>query len=216
MGEKYKGHQQLIDWGRDFLENAAIPAIERYNKSRDEKGVDESSIYFWVHKDCPEPVKEALRLLTYTGVINKLGSTVKATRSQLGAKYEVKFGCIISLTKSPHLESKAFYENLATNKHPEFGKQHNAYKDIIDFSLNLDDENYKKSLDNMLEKSIDVLSLLTQWQKTKLKGAGIETIEELHSKTEEALIRTIYNVGPHRARVMKNAATAELLEYLSG
>ncbi len=216
LGEKYKGHQKLIDWGREFLESYAIPAIERYNQSREEKGIDESSIYFWVHKDCPEPVKESLRLLTYTGVINKLGSTVKVTRSQLGAKYEVKFGCIISLAKSPHLESKEFYDKLAINKHPEFGKQHAAYKDIMDFSLHLDDDNYKRSLDNMLRKSIDVLSLLTSWQKSKLKEAGITTIEELHSKTEEALISSIYNVGPHRARIMKNAATAELLEYLSG
>jgi len=81
LGEKYKGHQKLIDWGRGFLENSVIPAIERYNSVREESGVDESSIYFWVNKDCPEPVKEALRLLTYTGVINKLGSTVKASRS---------------------------------------------------------------------------------------------------------------------------------------
>lgn len=216
LGEKYKGHQKLIDWGRDFLESSVIPAIERYNSVREEKGVDESSIYFWVHKDCPEPVKEALRLLTYTGVINKLGSTVKASRSELGAKYEVKFGCIISLAKSPHLESKDFYDNLAINKHPEFGKQHPSYKDITDFSLHLDNESYEKSLEAMLCKSIDVLSLLTPWQNSKLKSAGISTIEELHSKTEEALIENIYNVGPHRARLMKNAATAELLEYLSG
>lgn len=216
LGEKYKGHQKLIDWGRKFLENTVIPAIERYNTAREDKGVDQSSIYFWVHKDCPEPVKEALRLLTYTGVINKLGSTVKATRSELGAKYEVKFGCIISLAKSPHLESKNFYDNLAINKHPEFGKQHPSYKGIMDFSLDLDKENYQESLEAMLCKPIDVLSLLTSWQKSKLKGAGINTIEELHSKTEDALISSIYNVGPHRARIMKNAATAELLEYLSG
>lgn len=216
LGEKYKGHQKLIDWGRGFLENSVIPAIQRYNDVREEKGTDESSIYFWINKDCPEPVKESLRLLTYTGVINKLGSTVKASRSELGAKYEVKFGCIISLAKSPHLESKDFYDNLAINKHPEFGKQHSAYKEITDFKLHLDSESYETSLQLMLSKPIDVLSLLTVWQKSKLKSAGINTIEELHSKTEDALIRSIYNVGPHRARLMKNAATAELLEYLSG
>lgn len=216
LGEKYKGHQKLIDWGRSFLENSVIPAIERYNTSRLEKGVNESTIYFWINKDCPEPVKESLRLLTYTGIINKLGSTIKATRSDLGAKYEVKFGCIISLYKSPNLESKNFYENLATNKHPEFGKHHQSYNDIMNFSLRLDNENYQKSLEAMLKKSIDVLSLLTNWQKSKLKDAGIHTIEDLHSITEDTLISTIYNVGPHRARLMKNSANAEVLEYLSG
>jgi len=85
------------------------------------------------------------------------------------------------------------------------------------FSLvKTEDDQYKASLKSMLEKPIDVLELLTDWQKGKLKGAGILTIEDLHSKSEANLIESIYNVGPVRARLMKNAATAELLEYLSG
>lgn len=217
LGEKYKGHQEIIDWGRDFLEKTVIPTIENYNAVRKEKGVDESSIYFWVHKNCPEPVKEALRLLSYTGIINKLDSSVRATRSELGSRYEVKYGCIISLEANPHTESKHFYESLSTKKHPEFGKQHPSYKGIMGFSLvKTEDDQYKASLKSMLEKPIDVLELLTDWQKGKLKGAGILTIEDLHSKSEANLINNIYNVGPVRARLMKNAATAELLEYLSG
>jgi hypothetical protein len=68
----------------------------------------------------------------------------------------------------------------------------------------------------MLAKPVDVLPLLTSWQKGKLKQAGINTIEQLHQNSEEDLIDQIYRVGPVRARLMKNAATAELLEYLSG
>ncbi|MFN6262743.1 MAG: hypothetical protein ACK4XG_08015 [Chromatiaceae bacterium] len=217
LGEKYKGHQEIIDWGRDFLEKNVIPAIEKYNSVRKEKGTDESTIYFWVHKNCPEPVKEALRLLSYTGIINKLDSSVRATRSELGVRYEVKYGCIISLEANPHIESKPFYESLSTRKFPEFGKQHSAYLDIMSFSLvKSDDDQYKASLKSMLEKPIDVLELLTEWQKRKLKDAGIHTIGDLHSRSEDNLIESIYNVGPARARLMKNAATAELLEYLSG
>jgi len=63
----------------------------------------------------------------------------------------------------------------------------------------------------MLEKPIDVLSLLTEWQKGKLKNAGIYTIEDLHLKTEENLIESIYNVGPARARIMKNAAYCRII-----
>ena len=217
LGEKYKGHQQIIDWGRDFLEKTVIPAIEKYNTARTEKGIDETSIYFWIHKDSPEPVKEALRLLTYTGIITKLDSTIRATRSELGARYEVKYGCIISLESNPHGESKRFFESLSVKKYPEFGKQHSAYSEISNFTLLKDDnDRYQASLQSMLDKPIDVLSLLTDWQKGKLKSAGINTIEDLHSKTEANLIESIYNVGPVRARLMKNAATAELLEYLSG
>ncbi|TKB05495.1 hypothetical protein [Desulforhopalus sp. IMCC35007] len=64
LGEKYKGHQPLIDWGRKFLEDVVIPTLVNYNIVRIEKGINESSIYFWIHKNSPVPVKEALRLLT--------------------------------------------------------------------------------------------------------------------------------------------------------
>ena len=46
LGEKYKGHKPLIDWGRDFLESTVIPQIEKLNLSRRERTADESSIYF--------------------------------------------------------------------------------------------------------------------------------------------------------------------------
>ena len=217
LGEKYKGHKNLIDWGRDFLENTVIPTIVDYNLSRRKKGIDESSIYFWIHKDSPESVKEALRLLTYTGILRKIDSSVRATRAELGARYEVKYGCIISLESNPHSESTNFFKSLSIKKFPEFGKNHSAYGTIEDVSIAYgSDKQYQTSLNFMLRKSIDVLSLLTDWQRLKLKEAGINTIEELHTNSEESLIENIYNVGPVRARLMKNAATAELLEYLSG
>jgi hypothetical protein len=217
LGEKYRGHQGIIDWGRDFLENTVIPTIESYNSVREEKGVKESSVYFWIHKDCPASVKEALRLLTYTGIIDKLDSSIRATRAELGTRYEVKYGCIIALRKNPHGDSRSFFESLSVKKHPEFGKQHSAYTGVQAIAAGkTEDGQYDESLKFMLQKPISVLGLLTDWQKRKLTDAGIHTIEELLSKTEESLIENIYNVGPHRARIMKNAATAELLEYLSG
>ena len=216
LGEKYKGHQGIIDWGRDFLENKVIPRVEAYNNSRKEKGLDESTVYFWIHKDSPEAVKEALRLLTYTGIIRMVDSAVRATRAELGTRYEIKYGCMISLESSPHGESAEFYKNLSIKKFPEFGKNHPSYSGS-DVLLQANDElQYKESLKSLLEKSIDVLALLTSWQKEKLKSAGIQTIENLHSNTEESLIEKIYGVGPARARIMKNAANAELLEYISG
>jgi hypothetical protein len=217
LGEKYKGHKVLIDWGRDFIERNAIPAIENYNSSRREKGINESTIYFWVHKDCPETVKESLRLLSYTGVLRKIDSSYRARRSELGARYEVKYGCVLALFSSPSAESKDFYNSLNITKFPEFGKNQNAYSTIKDLKGAIEDEQiFKLSLEHMLKQPIEVLQLLTKWQKSKLNEAGIYTIEQLHQNTEETLIEKIYNVGPSRARVIKNAATAELLEYLSG
>ncbi len=116
LGEKYKGHKALIDWGRDFIENTVIPALQNYNEIRKSKTTLESSIYFWIHKDAPETVKEALRLLTYTGVIRKIDAGIRASRSHLGSRYEVKFGCILSMFNNPNTESKELYEGLSINK----------------------------------------------------------------------------------------------------
>ena len=46
LGEKYKGHKSLIDWGRDFIEKTAIPAIENYNLIRKEKGLTQVRHFF--------------------------------------------------------------------------------------------------------------------------------------------------------------------------
>ena len=108
-------------------------------------------------------------------------------------------------------------QNLLKFRLPEFGKNHSlhvSYENIID--IKDDDQEYDKSLKSMLGKPIDVLGVLTTWQKKKLKAAGIKTIEQFHNHTEINLIEKIYNIGPARARLMKNAATAELLEYISG
>ncbi len=217
LGEKYKGHKLLIDWGRDFLENEVIPAVEKYNENRRLKGVEQASIYFWVHKDCPETVKEALRLLTYTGVIRKIDSSIRATRSELGTRYEVKFGCIIALQANPTADSQNLFKSLSLKKFPEFGKNHSSYRSIGEIKRGIEDEeNFRESVKIMLQKPITVLQLLTPWQRDKLTEIRIHTLEDLHNKTEAELIERIYNVGPVRARLMKNAANAELLEYLSG
>jgi len=206
LGDKYKGHQNLIDWGRDFLEKTVIPTVVKNEKS---------SIYFWLDKDIPQTVKEALRLLTYTSIVKKEDSNIRA-HGRLGTRYEIKYGCIIALDKSPHNKSIEIEKIRSVRQYTEFGKTHSEYENIENLAVAiLSDEQYQQSLDSMLKKSIDVLAL-TNWQKTKLKEASINTIEELYVLREEDLIKKIYGVGPVKARTMKNAANAELLEYISG
>lgn len=206
LGEKYRGHKELIDWGRDFLEETVIKNI--YDN-------DKSSVYFWVDKDVPETVKEALRLLTYTSIIKKIDSSVRS-HGRLGVRYEVKYGCIIALESNPLSKSEELLPKISIRLFTEFGKNHSEYNSISNLSNYIqDEEQYIESLESMLKKPIDVLSL-TEWQKNKLKGADIFTIKDLHALKESDLIERIYNVGEARARIMKNAATAELLEYISG
>ncbi|MBB4035124.1 hypothetical protein GGR21_001013 [Dysgonomonas hofstadii] len=218
LGDKYQGHKVLIDWGRDFLEKSVVPSIVKYNNVRKADGKNETTTYFWIHKDAPETVNESLRLLTYTGIIRKMDSGIRATRSELGTRYEVKYGCIISLESNPHSISESFYNNLSIAKFPEFGKNNSAFTSVINLKnvITDEDEAFHKSLESMLKKPIGVLQMLTDWQKRKLNAAGIYTIDDLHNKTESDLILKIYNVGPKRARLIKKAVDAELLEYISG
>lgn len=217
LGEKYNGHRGLIDWGRDFIENTVIPTLQNYNEIRKSKKTGESSIYFWIHKDAPETVKEALRLLTYTGVIRKMDVGIRASRSQLGTRYEVKFGCVLAMFNNPNAESKELHTSLSINKYVEFGKSHSAYGSILELTNAIDDDaSFRQSVKAMLEKSIRVLSLLTSWQMERLEASGIKTINDLYCKTESDLFERIDGVGPARARIIKNAVSAELLEYLSG
>lgn len=206
LGDKYKGHQKLIDWGRDFLEKTVIPTIVKNEKS---------TIYFWLDKDIPTTVKEALRLLTYTSIIKKDDSNIRA-HGRLGTRYEIKYGCIIALDKSPHTKSIDIEKIRSVRQFTEFGTTHSEYENLENLSVSiLSDEQYQKSLESMLKKPINVLALTT-WQKSKLKEANINTIEELYILREADLIAKIYGVGPVKARTMKNAANAELLEYISG
>lgn len=216
LGEKYKGHRSIIDWGREFLENRVIPHIQTYNENRKQKNLDESTIYFWIQKDSPMVVNEALRLLTYTGIIRKVDSAVRATRSELGTRYEVKYGCIISFESNPHTESKVFYKNLTIKKFPEFGKNSSSYQGSENILIDNEDENYEKSLKSLLTKSINVLGLLTTWQKSRLQSVGINTIGQLYQTTENDLIQNISGIGQVRSRRIKNAVDSEIVEYISG
>ena len=88
-----------------------------------------------------------------------------------------------------------FYKSLSVKKFPEFGKNHSAYTKIKELKSAIEDEEtFKLSLEHMLKQPISVLQLLTAWQKTKLNEAGINTIEQLHQKSEESLIASIYQV----------------------
>jgi DNA-directed RNA polymerase alpha subunit len=124
---------------------------------------------------------------------------------------------VLSLFSNPHIESKTFYDALSIKKYIEFGKSHSAYLPILELASTIDnDENFRNSVKSMLTRSIKVLALLTPWLIQRLEQANIKTIEDLYNKSEADLFSQIYGVGPARARTIKNAVSAELLEYLSG
>lgn len=213
LGNKYKGHRSLIDWGRDFIEKEVLPATRQKNEIRAEH--NESTCYFWIHKDSPEPVKEALRLLEYTGIVRRHKDAVRATNSELGTRYELKFGCILALETSPVATGMSLIRNLTPRRLTEYGMKNPLFQ-----SLDLDiqyesDADIKQMLIIQLEQPVDNLGL-SQWQIGVLKQNNLLKIRDILETSEEEMRNGMHYVGEKRARRIRNAAFAELLEYLSG
>lgn len=217
LGDKFKGHKLLVDWGRKFLEDTVIPSLIKKNFNEDGTIKTETSIYFWIHKDSPIQVREALRLLTYTGIIRKIDDGVKGTRSLIGTRYEVNYGVLLSQVNNPTKNSRELINKLQINNFSEYGHNHSAYNDLTDKNIILEnDEMLVASINTILDKSISTLDL-SEWQKNKLVNeSGLSTIKELINTSEQDLINKLEQVGVVRSRQMKNAAFAELLEYISG
>ena len=213
LGDKYKGHKPLVDWGRNFIENDVLPATRQKNETRAE--YKESTCYFWIHRDVPETVKEALRLLEYTGIIRRNGEAVRATKSEFGTRYELKFGCILSLEASPINEGIALARNLTLQRVTEYGMKNPLFQGLTIQSQQESDSDLRVLLHDHLRKSIDILDL-SEWLKNKLKEHSLLTIQDLLDTSEADMQKMILYVGEKRARRIRNAVTSEFLEYLSG
>jgi hypothetical protein len=112
LAEKYPGHRDMIDWGRQFLEGQVLPELK--SKNDQYLATDKAtSAYFWVHRDAPEVVKEALRVLCYTGVVSEQASGIKATRAEVGTRYMANLGCLFSLESTPTTTSFELAKGLS-------------------------------------------------------------------------------------------------------
>jgi hypothetical protein len=58
------------------------------------EGKTETTCYFWIHRDAPAAVAEALRLLSYTGIVTRLDSGIVATKGEIGTRFAINMGCL--------------------------------------------------------------------------------------------------------------------------
>jgi hypothetical protein len=212
LSTKYSGHKEIIDWGRSYVETNLLPAM----KAKNDKNIDlekKTSAYLWLHRDAPEAVKEAFRILTYTGVMIEISVGIKATKSEIGTRYLVNLGCLLALESSPVTNGFEICKSLDIQRMTELGSSSPAFKALVDYSANMD-SHITLSLDEQLNKNIIVLDL-TSWQHSKLFELGLVTVRDVLNATEKQL-KTANYVGDVRARRMRNAAVAAVLEYLSG
>lgn len=209
LGDRYSGHRQLVDWGRDFLERQVIPEQHRKNQQ-----ATETQLAIWVHRDVPASVKEALRLLCYSGILQEGGSGLRSTRSGTGQRYYLNCGCAVAIDGDPISYATRLRQTVSIKRWTEFGANNPVYRDIEGLDPETLSGAGSEVLDRLLTNSIETLDL-TDFQKAKLRELDFRTVGSVLAATEQDF-QTAKWVGPTRSRQMINAATAAVLEYLSG
>jgi len=213
LGEKYAGHQSMIDWGRRFIEAEVLPELQRKNVQYLASDL-KTTCFFWIQRDAPEPVKEALRLLAYTGIVSEHSTGIKATRSEIGTRYAVNLGCLLALEATPAVSGFEIARSLTVKRMSEYGPNHAVYQDLLANVPRFEEATVSMVLDRQLAKPIDVLDI-TPWQKSRLRDLSLNTVGDVLMATETKLQQAWY-VGEKRSRRMRNAAIAAVYEYLSG
>lgn len=213
LPEKYAGHQALIDWGRQFIEATVLPDLQKKNEQylKDES---KSSCFFWVHRDAPQPIKEALKLLAYSGIVTEHATGIRATRSEIGTRYAVNLGALMAQETTPTATALKIAQNLTPKRMSEFGANHQSYQALLSEVPVFTEPGANSVLTHQLAKSIVVLDI-TEWQRSKLQELGLVTIGDVLDASESKL-QTLSYVGEKRSRRMRNAALAAVFEYLSG
>lgn len=213
LADKYYGHKNIIDWGRYFIEEEVLPTLKSKNDqylASDKK----TTCFFWVHRDAPQAVAEALRLLSYTGVVSQHSTGIKGSRSEIGARYMVNLGNLFSLESSPAASAFEIIRNISVKRMTEYSAKHPQYQELVNNVPDLTEPDISGILKFQLAKSVDVLDI-TDWQKNQLSNLNLETIGDVLKAGETSLRKARY-IGEKRARRMRIAAVAAVYEYLSG
>jgi hypothetical protein len=213
LAEKFVGHREWIDWGRQFIENEVLPKIaSRNERFRDRK---ETTCFFWVHRDAPAGVEKALRLLSYTGIVTEHAKAIKSSHSELGARYYVNPGCVFALEATPAFSdsiSRSFAKHIQVDRMIEFGSN-NPYFSSLQFPR-FDDPNMAEVLQRQLDKPLSTLDIAKR-SREKLEESKFKTIGDL-LRAAESDFRKIYYIGEKRSRRIYNTAMVAVFEYLSG
>lgn len=211
LADRYPGHRELIDWGRRFIESQVLPDLYERNRKHS-NGV--TSSYLWIHRDAPQAVREALRLLCYSGILQEGVSGIRATRSEVGTRYMINLGCQIALDSEPVSYGTLLRGGLSVRRMIEYGANHPSYRPIESLTIDKLESVDNQALQARLGATIGLLDI-TNFQRQKLQELGLETIGSVLASNEQEFMQAHY-VGPARARQMRNAAVAAVLEYLSG
>ncbi|WP_185844024.1 P-loop NTPase fold protein [Streptomyces sp. WAC 05379] len=211
LADRYIGHRAVIDWGREFLQQHVIPMLR--SKQR-QTGDPDKRIYLWIHRDAPAAVKEALRLLCYSGILHEAGSGLVATRGLTGTRYMLNVGIRTAPEADPVTAANWLRGNISIKRMVEFGANHELYESIARLDVEKMDEERQEFIKSQLGRTVDELDM-TAFARGRLKDLGFDTVGKILAASETDFQQAKW-VGPVRSRQMMNIATAAVMEYLSG
>lgn len=214
LAERYAGHKSLIDWGRKFVEDVVVPDANHKNESWKTEDKSERTCFFWIHRDAPEAVREALRLLAYTGIVNRLDSGVVATRKEVGVRYSINIGVMAARLSHPVSYISDIRRGFSIKRFTEYGENYPSYSELIQQVGEDVEVDTTEIINTLLDRPISSLDLSAH-QIESLSGISIGTVGKVLSSTESDFQKAHY-IGPKRSRKIMNVATSAVLEYLSG
>ncbi|OON76958.1 ORC-CDC6 family AAA ATPase [Streptomyces tsukubensis] len=211
LADRYIGHGEVINWGRQFLWNEVISAL---HKGTRQTGDTDKRVFLWIHRDAPAAVKEALRLLCYSGILYEAGTWVIGTRAQTGTRYMINIGTRTAPDADPVSATNRLRGSISIKRFAEFGANHEAYESIAKLDVEKMNGIQQEFIKSQLDRSVDLLDL-TDFAKRACKKLGYDTVGKILAASEANLQEAKY-VGTVRSRRVMNKATAAVMEYLSG
>ncbi len=211
LGEIYRGHKSLVDWGRDFIEKVVLVDTNEKNESRINEGRTQQTIYFAIHRDAPEAVKHAIRILEYSGIVS-IETEGTRVRGKVFDRYQINIGIILSTVKTPTLLARNLIQGLSVKLYTDYGMNSPHYQGITHFSE--DQVNFNDVIEHVLRISVEGLDI-TEFQCQRIKEAGFKTLGDILEGSEDNLQKAV-NIGPKRARRIWNVAYNATMEYFSG
>jgi len=209
LAVRYHGHKDLIDWGRRFIQTTVLPEQYSRNTKRSEQV---SSI--WIQRDVPAAVRAALQLLCYSGILQEGPSGIRSRTEGIGTRFVVNLGCQLAMDADPLTYGQQVRQGLAASRSLEYGSMNPNFQPLDKFAMELAERAVNQAYIARLKDPSGRLDL-TRFQRKKLDELGLQTIDDVLTATESDFMRASY-VGPVRARQMRNAAVAAVLEYLTG
>lgn len=214
LEERYKGHKKMIEWSRKFIENTVTNDITKIN-TKDEKSNEKTTVYFAISRRAPEAIKQAIKILEYSGVVTL---DVEATKFRYDYydRYQLNFGIVLLSMAKTNLASacKEIIDNISQKKFPNYGENSPAYEKVPNLVVVEEKIDQKMFLDNILNKRVDELEISTKLLK-RLNDAGFVLIKDIFERDESELKKINY-IGKVRSRQIYNNVMAAVIEYISG